>query len=64
VLDISTEQEYLFIQIPDGFIRIDTYGKDCDQQRIKTVSSGFRMLVFDKDRLLICNGSYARFIDF
>lgn len=64
VLDIRIEQEYLFVQIPDGFIRINTNGKDYDYQRIKMVSSNFKMLVFDKNRLLICNDSYARFIGF
>lgn len=63
VLDLVAYEKYLFLQAPDGFIRINTNNKG-DRQRIELVSTDFSMLVSDSDTVLICNSSYARYIKF
>lgn len=63
ILDIKAYNEYLFLQNPNGFVRINT-AKDNDRSEIKVVSTDFKMLLCGSDTVLICNSSYARFIKF
>ena len=63
ILDIEVHNEYLFLQNPNGFVRINT-AKANDRSEIKVVSSDFKMLLCGSDTILICNSSYARFIKF
>ena len=63
ILDVEIYEQYLFLQTPSGFARINT-NKQNDRNEIKIVSSDFKMLVRDTKTVLICNSSYARFIKF
>lgn len=63
ILDLAAYENYLFLQTPRGFTRINT-GKAGQKQEIELVSTDFSMLVCDAKTVLICNSSYARYIKF
>lgn len=62
IIDIAVYEGYLFAQKIDGFERINialNVGSE-----IKLVATDFKIIPYDKDTLIVCNDSYARFINF
>ena len=62
VIDVVLCDDYLFIQRLSGFERINTSVNA--SKRIDMMETGFKMIPSDKDTLIICNDSYAKFLNF
>ena len=62
VLDVATEGGYLFTQAVSGFTRTNlTLGT---RENISLVATDFKMIASDRDTLIVCNNSYAKFLYF
>lgn len=62
LLDIALCDDYLFVQKLGCFERINTVLNT--SSKMDVVATDFKMIVSDKNTLIICNYSYARFINF
>lgn len=62
LISISLLDNKLFLQKLGGFEKIDTVsGKTFN---VSMVASDFKMIPIDKDTVIVCNDSYAKFIEF
>ncbi len=62
LINLSLLENDLFLQKLGGFEKIDTaLGKSYN---ISMVASDFKMIPIDKDTVVVCNDSYAKFIEF
>ena len=61
-LDIAVADGYVFVQHLGGFERINISLGTSEEQ--EAVSGGFKMLVYDRDALVVCGNSYAKFLNF
>jgi len=62
VIDVEMSGDYLFIQKLDGFERYNTsFGIS---EHVEIMGNDFYMIVSDKNTLIVCNSSYAKFIEF
>lgn len=62
ILDVAICDDSLFVQTLGGFEKIDV--PTSDTFRIDIVATDYKMLVSDKKTLIICNDSYAKYLDF
>lgn len=62
VIDVALYRGYLFLQKMSGFERINMSVNKID--RIDMVATDFKMLVSDKNTLIVCKDSYAKFLFF
>lgn len=61
-LDIAVADGYVFVQHLGGFERINiSLGTS---EELEAVSGDFKMLVYDRDALVVCGNSYAKFLNF
>ena len=61
-LDIALADGYIFVQHLGGFERISTALGTSEKHDI--VANEFKMLVYDKNTLIVCGDSYAKFLNF
>jgi WD40 repeat protein len=61
-LDIALADGYIFVQHLGGFERISTALGTSEKHDI--VANEFKMLVYDKNTLVVCGDSYAKFLNF
>ena len=62
VLDVALCDGYLFVQRLSAFERINISLNA--SKRIDMIATGFKMIPSDKNTLIICNDSYAKFLNF
>ena len=62
VIDVALCDGYLFIQRLGGFERINISVNA--SKRIDMIATGFKIIASDKNTLIICNDSYAKFLNF
>lgn len=62
ILDVVLYKGYLFTQSIGGFERTNTVINQT--KRIDIVATDFKMISVDKNTLIICNDSYAKFLEF
>ncbi len=62
VIDVAVYKDYLFVQKISGFERTNiALGTT---EKIELIGTDFKMIASDKDTLIICNDSYANFLNF
>lgn len=62
VLDVALCDGYLFVQTLGGFERIGTALNN--SKKIEIVATDYKLIVSDKNTLIVCNESYAKYLNF
>ena len=62
LIDIAICDGYLFAQKPGSFERTNISLNSTE--KVELVATDFKMIVSDKNTLIVCNDSYARFLNF
>ncbi len=63
ILSVEVFDKYLFVQSPNGFERINLDSPK-NSLKISYPATDIKMLILDKDTLLACSTSHARYINF
>jgi hypothetical protein len=62
ILDVAIYDSSLFVQTLSGFEKIEV--SSGESSKINIIATDFTMLVSDKRTLIICNDSYAKYLNF
>jgi WD40 repeat protein len=61
LVDFCLYEDELFLQKLDGFDRIDTFSNKT--YSISMLATDYKMIPIDKDTIVVCNDSYAKFLE-